>query len=352
MKRTGFAVAAALAALVVLMSLATAPPLSHASGKVHIVAKGDTLWDISSLYLYDPFLWPQIWNVNRSIENPHLIFPGQEVLIPEGVVRTAPPPREARPVLPAPPPETAPEPAPEPRQPEAVAQPEPLPEEVRQEMLLAMSTYGFIVDDAEIGIGTITSSEEKRLLISPGMKVYIETGADAPLTVERRYSIVRVFDKVQHPITKDEIGYLARVLGDVTVVQSRGRLATAIVGDVYKDARIGDHVIEHIDYLTWLPSGEDHTSPDLTGYVLINPEGKTILGKGDVVFTDLGIEDGVRTGDTLTLLGQPGSAAGMETPRETIGAVQVIVPRPGSSVARITESVRDIGIGTMVVGGR
>ena len=44
----------------------------------HTVVKGDTLWDISKALLHDPLLWPEIWQANPSIENPHLIYPGDE----------------------------------------------------------------------------------------------------------------------------------------------------------------------------------------------------------------------------------------------------------------------------------
>jgi hypothetical protein len=42
----------------------------------YVVKKGDTLWDISALYLNEPWLWPQLWQMNPQIDNPHLIFPG------------------------------------------------------------------------------------------------------------------------------------------------------------------------------------------------------------------------------------------------------------------------------------
>lgn len=42
----------------------------------YVVKKGDTLWDISAMYLDEPWLWPQIWQLNPQVENPHLIYPG------------------------------------------------------------------------------------------------------------------------------------------------------------------------------------------------------------------------------------------------------------------------------------
>jgi len=42
----------------------------------YTVKRGDTLWDISGLYLAKPWLWPQLWKLNPQVVNPHLIFPG------------------------------------------------------------------------------------------------------------------------------------------------------------------------------------------------------------------------------------------------------------------------------------
>ena len=56
-------------------------PLTIKQGapEAYVVVKGDTLWDISAMYLDNPWLWPRLWQVNPEIENPHLIYPGDKL---------------------------------------------------------------------------------------------------------------------------------------------------------------------------------------------------------------------------------------------------------------------------------
>jgi LysM domain len=56
--------------------------LSPNAPKRHVVVRGDTLWDISGLYLKNPFRWPELWGFNKDkIKNPHWIYPGQVLVL-------------------------------------------------------------------------------------------------------------------------------------------------------------------------------------------------------------------------------------------------------------------------------
>ncbi len=323
--------------------------------KEHFVQKGDTLWDISSVYLYDPFQWPRLWNVNREIENPHLIYPGQIINIPMEIAAQRTQPETARPELPpAPEPVAETKPAPEP---EPVEEPvlETLPVAIQHEVIKALSTYGFIADKKEIGLGTITSQEEARLLISSGQTVYVKARDKGGLEAGEKYSIVRVFKEVKHPVTRKRVGYLARVLGDLSVVATDKKMATAVIGDIYLETMIGDKVMKHVQYLTWHRKTGGHPGEVLQGYIVASPDGKMIMGQGDVLFIDLGRNDGLGTGESLwvrssdTKTRDPGMTGAMAPTQKNLGTVQVIIARDKTSVARITSSNMEITPGAKII---
>jgi LysM domain len=57
------------------------PPTPPPGEQVHIVVKGDTLWDLAAKYLGNPYLWPQIWEKNQYVLDAHWIYPGDPLLL-------------------------------------------------------------------------------------------------------------------------------------------------------------------------------------------------------------------------------------------------------------------------------
>ena len=68
--------------LMVPLSLAAAEDgttVEYQTGFYYTVQKGDTLWDLSQKFSDTPWQWPELWQENNQIANPHRIYPGQRI---------------------------------------------------------------------------------------------------------------------------------------------------------------------------------------------------------------------------------------------------------------------------------
>ena len=67
------------AALLTVGTFALAQEFRGDHPATYTVKRGDTLWDIAGRFLKEPWLWPEIWQANPQIANPHLIYPGDVI---------------------------------------------------------------------------------------------------------------------------------------------------------------------------------------------------------------------------------------------------------------------------------
>ncbi|MBN8483014.1 MAG: LysM peptidoglycan-binding domain-containing protein [Xanthomonadales bacterium] len=69
------------AGVLLTLSVYAATQWADGAPNRYVVRKGDTLWDISAKFLAKPWHWPEIWQLNPQVRNPHLIYPGDELVI-------------------------------------------------------------------------------------------------------------------------------------------------------------------------------------------------------------------------------------------------------------------------------
>jgi hypothetical protein len=62
--------------LLALSAFAASVELTKDHPDTYTVRKGDTLWSISARFLQRPWQWPEVWQANPQVHNPHLIYPG------------------------------------------------------------------------------------------------------------------------------------------------------------------------------------------------------------------------------------------------------------------------------------
>ena len=65
----------------VTLAQSAIPRLSDNAPDTYVVEPGDTLWDISALFLNEPWRWPELWQVNPDVRDPNLIYPGDTLYL-------------------------------------------------------------------------------------------------------------------------------------------------------------------------------------------------------------------------------------------------------------------------------
>lgn len=90
---------ASAVALLTVATFAAAQGMRGDHPDTYVVKRGDTLWDIAGTFLRKPWLWPEIWQANPQIKNPHLIYPGDVISLAYlDRVTMQPGPRQGQPI--------------------------------------------------------------------------------------------------------------------------------------------------------------------------------------------------------------------------------------------------------------
>lgn len=319
--------------------------------RTHIVEKGDTLWDLAGKYLGNPYAWPQIWELNQWIKDPHWIYPGDPLVIdmnravatagsvPESVSGLQPDRRGAY----------------------TAAR--------RPELGFAFQDYiqlpFFAPEGAEAhyknqGAFTLTGNRrDDRRLLAEGETVYMNGGSEQGVKVGDRFLILKtVARKVKHPITKQRLGDVVQQVGVLRVVTAQAKGSVAVLERCLDGVEVGDHLVRFTEPAN-MPL---QLRTDITDPVKVAPNSPVVVfarddhqhtANGDMVIVDKGANDGLKVGDVLLAVrtrtfpvgpdDHPKSA--QETTTHYIGQALVVRTDAQTATCRLLRTTEEVLIG-------
>jgi LysM repeat protein len=258
--------------------------LSPTAPKSYTVQRGDTLWDIASTFLRDPWYWPEVWYINPQVENPHLIYPGDVLALAFGA--------DGRPQVRL--------------ERGGAARLDPRLRTSPLEGPIATIPYSAIA--AFLSRPSVLSQEDVRnaphvvalrddhIVAGAGHEVYVRN-TDAPLN--SRYSVVHVGDPIVDPDDGDLIGYEGNFTATALITRP-GQPAKAMLTDSQRETRPGDRLfaVDNEVPLNFIPRAPRNP---VAGRIIHVQDGADLIGTYQVVVINRGKRHGIDAGHVLAV---------------------------------------------------
>lgn len=326
-----------LSLLTLILILSGAGFASAAEEQIYTIKKGDTLWDLSQKFIDDPYYWPNVWAKNPDITNPHLIFPGQKIRILDGRLEIIPAYSEAK------------------KEGESVTISSTGQVNAPTESVTiksAGSGDGFILT-SEKPLGMVVDSVDNRILLTENDLVFVKVRDISAVKVGDTYGLFERGDVVKHPHTNEPIGTMMHNLGSVKVTEINGDTVIAKINKVFREITRGAELYEYQPLVKEITL--QRGPADLKGSVIANRDEKGTISTNDVIFVDLGTDDGLASGNLL-YISQPRKVSDeiiqytghIDLPDAVLGAAVVIEAKAKTASAIVIKSVDASFIGDNV----
>jgi hypothetical protein len=248
----------------------------------YTVQPGDTLWDIAGLFLQDPWYWPEIWQINPQVANPHLIYPGDLLSLAYdadgqpyiqlergGLVERLSPRVRSEPLENAIP-------------------------TIPSEVIRAFLSRPAIVEEGQLAELPYIVAHREGLLGSAGQDVYVR-GSTEP--VGSVYDLIHLGDELIDPDTNETLGYEGLYVGQGRVSRE-GDPSTISLLDTAREARRGDYLleIENIQPANYFPRAPGNS---VDGRIISVIDGLSLVGQYQVVVLNRGAAHGLEQGHVL-----------------------------------------------------
>jgi hypothetical protein len=263
------------------------PVLNPRHPESYVVQQGDTLWDIASMFLRDPWYWPEIWQINPQVENPHLIFPGDILslaYLDDGrpVVQLERGPQVAQGGV-------------ERLSPRVRSQPlEEAIQTIPYDLIAAFLSRPRVIDRDEVDELPYIVAHREGLIGSAGRDVYVR-GIDAP--VGSVFNVVERGEELVDPDTKDVLGYQGIYVGQGRIDRT-GDPGTMRMLETEREAVVGNLLMSEEDdqQLNFIPRSPDR---EIDGRIISVLSGGSLIGQYHVVVINRGAQAGLEPGHVL-----------------------------------------------------
>ena len=243
--------------------------IEHETGFYYTVQKGDTLWDLSRKFSDSAWLWPEMWQENNQIANPHRIFPGERIRL---LRRTGSQKISEKKTGIAP----------------------PTLEDLIHYDYSALDRVGFIRKQAVAPQGAIFKVLMRKEMINEEDTVYIRPEGDSKIVPGKRYTLYRTVKPIRDRHTNKYIGIQHILTGVVEINQVQPQYAIGTVIESYRPIKLEDKLMP---YYRRTPEVTLKDSPKgLEGKVIVAEDHRRLIGDQTIVFIDKGKKDGVRPG--------------------------------------------------------
>ena len=284
------------------------------TGIYYIVQPGDTLWDLSHQFSDSPWLWPDMWNENQQITNPHLIYPGDRIKLYRRTdvnrVQTA------------------------------VSGPKPVGKTYTYHDIDAV---GFIRKKALEHSGIIIGVDRSKNIVSDYDEVYITPQAGQTFAVGDKYTVYRTLSEITDDKTNAYIGIQHYLLGVVEITQVAPDVAVGTIKKSFRAMAVNDKVTPYLKRPAIIEIKE--SVPGLSGKLIATEDHHNLIAQYRTAFIDKGEIDGIEIGQYYTIFNKiedrvisGGKEKTINIPPKEMGSLLVLHTEENNATALIIQS--------------
>jgi LysM repeat protein len=313
----------------------TPPVLNPQHPDTYVVVPGDTLWDIAAMFLRDPWYWPEIWQINPQIANPHLIYPGDVLslaFLDDGrpaVIREGGPGNTVR------------------LSPRVRVQPleEAIPT-IPYATLRAFLSRSSLLAESELESLPYIVAQRESLIGAAGNDVYVR-GIDGDAGTP--YNVVHLGEPLVDPDDNTVLGYEGIFVGEGSLRRT-GDPSTLRLVATTREALIGDFIVSPEMSLpaNFLPRAPE---ANVDGRIISVVDGISLIGQYQVVVLNRGARHGIEPGHVLRafrageeIVDRVRGREKVQLPDEPAGTIMVFRSFDRMSYALVMEATSELHV--------